>query len=479
MATLRLVPVSGGNTIEIVKDQTVLGREPSVDVVVSDGSVSRRHARVEQRGGLYFIVDQGSANGTFVNSERVAERELKDGQTLRLGAVDFKVELEDDLAATIAMPSEAARPAPPAPAPVAPPAPVAAPAPAARPPAPAPIAAPPAPPAPAPPPPAPAPAPPPRVAAPAPPPARPSAPPAPTGARVHTSPSAAPVPSMGAGTPPPAKKGKGPVFWGFMGCCGCLLLAGLVAGGFFGYVFVATQGPVTAVQEMLKELKAGQGSAAYARLSSSHQARLSEGGFAALVAAHPGLSDNKDASFSSRSITNGRAVLKDVVLTSNSGTTEQATFELVEEGGAWKVDVLTLGAGGETPTSDTPSGASGLQVTIADVTKSREGDVIKVVIDVDAGGYKVRARGDGKFDLDIKEGIETRGPDGQRIDGLSNDEIEHRQDTTDADPPSPQRFSTTLTVDPKNPAGEYKVRCTIHDLIGGETQVQYATFSLP
>ncbi len=471
MATLRLVPVSGGNAIEIVKDPTMLGREPSVDVLVSDGSVSRRHARIEQRGGVYFVVDQGSANGTFVNTERIAERELKDGQTLRIGAVDFKVELEDDLAATIAMPSEAARPTAATAPSLQPAPPVAAPPPAPRPAPPPPVAAPP----PAPP---PAPAPAPRAA----PPARPSAPPPPPGgARVSAAPAAAPVGSMGTGAPPPAKKGKGPVFWGFVGCCGCLLLAGLVAGGFFGYLFVATQGPVTAVQEMLKELKAGQSDAAYARLSSGYQARLDPSDFTALVAAHPGLNDNKDASFSSRSITNGRAVLKDVVLTSNAGTTEQASFELIEEGGAWKIDALTLGAGSDTPVTGgggQPSG--GLQVTVADVTKTRDGDAIKVVIDVTASGYKVRPREGGGFDVDLKEAIVTSGPDGKRIDTLSNDEIEHREATTnESDPPPTQSFSTTLTVDPSNTPGLYTVKCTIHDLIGGDSQTQVANFSLP
>lgn len=475
MATLRLVPVSGGNAIEITKDTTVLGREPSVDVVVSDGSVSRRHARIELRNGAPFVVDQGSANGTFVDSARVAEQELKDGQTLRLGAVDFKVEFEEDLAATIAMPSEAVRP--PAPPPAAPPAPAAPPPapPVAAPPPPPPVAAPPPPPAPAPPPP--------RAAAPPPPPpSRPAAPP--PAARVSPAgpASGSPVPQMGAGAPPPAKKGKGPVFWGFMGCCGCLLLAGLVAGGFFGFVFVATQAPVTAVQEMLKELKAGQTEAAYQRLSTAYRARLDAGDFARVVAAHPGLHANKDASFSSRKIENGRAILKDVVLTPESGESETASFELIEEGGAWKIDAMSFGVGGDPGTSSGGDAGSpgALQVTIADVTKTRESDSYKVVIDVTVSGYTVRPRDGGDFEMDLQEDVETLGPDGQRIDGLSKDEIERRQSaTSESSPPPSQTFSTTLTVDPNNSPGLYTVRCTVIDHIGGGRQTQVANFSLP
>jgi hypothetical protein len=286
---------------------------------------------------------------------------------------------------------------------------------------------------------------------------------------------------MGGGAPLPAKKGKGPVFWGLVGCCGCLLLAGLVAGGFFGYVFVATQAPVTAVKEMLAELKAGQTEAAYQRLSESYRARLDASDFARLVAAHPGLSNNKDASFSDRSIKNGRAVLKDVVLTPESGDTETVTFELIEEGGGWKLDAMSLGAGGDVPVPEADAGSAGdLQVTIADVTKTRESDTYKVVIVVSASGYKVRARPDGQYDLDLKEAVETRGPDGVRIDSLSSDEIEHRQDTTrESSPPPTQTFSTTLTVDPNNAPGLYTVRCTVSDVIGGTQQTQVANFTLP
>ncbi|HSD66749.1 MAG TPA: FHA domain-containing protein, partial [Vicinamibacteria bacterium] len=81
MASLRLVPVSGP-AIDVVKDQSMVGRDPSCEIVVTDGSVSRRHARLEKRGGAWWIVDQGSANGTYVNSLKVAEQALKHNQEL-------------------------------------------------------------------------------------------------------------------------------------------------------------------------------------------------------------------------------------------------------------------------------------------------------------------------------------------------------------------------------------------------------------
>ena len=44
--------------------------------------VSRAHARIERRGGSYFVLDLGSTNRTKVNGEPVIERELRDGDQL-------------------------------------------------------------------------------------------------------------------------------------------------------------------------------------------------------------------------------------------------------------------------------------------------------------------------------------------------------------------------------------------------------------
>jgi hypothetical protein len=59
--------------------------------------------------------------------------------------------------------------------------------------------------------------------------------------------------------------------------------------------------------------------------------------FAAFVASHPGLMDNRDSTFASRNVKNDVATLENGILISSSGVTEIATFELVKEGGAWKI----------------------------------------------------------------------------------------------------------------------------------------------
>src|SRR5688500_9637488 len=99
MVVLRLVPPSGP-PIEIDQDAALVGRDPGSAIVVSDGSVSRKHARLERRGSQWFVVDQGSANGTFLDGQRIAEGRLLEGQELRFGAVSHRVESvgEDDSA---------------------------------------------------------------------------------------------------------------------------------------------------------------------------------------------------------------------------------------------------------------------------------------------------------------------------------------------------------------------------------------------
>jgi pSer/pThr/pTyr-binding forkhead associated (FHA) protein len=110
MATLRLVPLApaSGLPVEVKGDMALVGREPGCDVLVSDGSVSRKHARLEKRGSGWTVVDQGSANGTFLDSQRVAEAAIKSGQEIRFGAIAFRVEFESDedlIATMMATPS--------------------------------------------------------------------------------------------------------------------------------------------------------------------------------------------------------------------------------------------------------------------------------------------------------------------------------------------------------------------------------------
>ena len=93
-ARLKLVPDSAEATTEIVPgDQPVIiGRDPLSGVVLSEPSVSRRHAQLLQRDDALVLEDLGSAVGTYVNDERVTARILSDGDRVRFGRqVQFEV----------------------------------------------------------------------------------------------------------------------------------------------------------------------------------------------------------------------------------------------------------------------------------------------------------------------------------------------------------------------------------------------------
>lgn len=64
---------------------TRLGRHPDSDVMLDDITVSRRHADIVRVAHEYHVRDAGSLNGTYVNSERVDEAVLRQGDEVQIG----------------------------------------------------------------------------------------------------------------------------------------------------------------------------------------------------------------------------------------------------------------------------------------------------------------------------------------------------------------------------------------------------------
>jgi hypothetical protein len=67
--------------------QTVLGRSRSCDIVLTDDSVSRRHAVLLRQGNRVVVADLGSSNGTYLNGRWVVRAEVLPGDILQLGEV--------------------------------------------------------------------------------------------------------------------------------------------------------------------------------------------------------------------------------------------------------------------------------------------------------------------------------------------------------------------------------------------------------
>jgi len=66
-----------------------VGRAKRADFVVDAALVSRLHCRLAAGAGEIEAVDLESTNGTYVNGERVARAMLKEGDKLRVGAVEL------------------------------------------------------------------------------------------------------------------------------------------------------------------------------------------------------------------------------------------------------------------------------------------------------------------------------------------------------------------------------------------------------
>jgi hypothetical protein len=67
------------------KDTSTLGRHRNNDIVISDPKVSSFHARVDRGAEGFVLVDLKSRNGSFVNSKRVENQLLVNGDEIRVG----------------------------------------------------------------------------------------------------------------------------------------------------------------------------------------------------------------------------------------------------------------------------------------------------------------------------------------------------------------------------------------------------------
>lgn len=75
---------------------TTLGRSEGCDIVIDNPIVSRLHAQIEQQHDRYVLADAGSANGTFLNGERLEQgRQLSTNDAIWLGSSEVALSFSD------------------------------------------------------------------------------------------------------------------------------------------------------------------------------------------------------------------------------------------------------------------------------------------------------------------------------------------------------------------------------------------------
>ncbi len=77
-----------GQQFQINRDNLIIGRQEG-DVIIKDDTISRRHAEIIKNNGKYFIRDNNSTNGTYINNNRVNQSPLSNGDIIRLGNIQM------------------------------------------------------------------------------------------------------------------------------------------------------------------------------------------------------------------------------------------------------------------------------------------------------------------------------------------------------------------------------------------------------
>src|SRR5215510_4610492 len=97
--TIRLKGISGEVKGKTWESSNVLraGRLGTLEIVLDDSSVSRRHAEVRQAETGWWVRDLESTNGTYVNGVRLGpgERQLHPRDIVQFGKVAMMVELPE------------------------------------------------------------------------------------------------------------------------------------------------------------------------------------------------------------------------------------------------------------------------------------------------------------------------------------------------------------------------------------------------
>lgn len=89
-----LVPLGGGDSIPLLKQQMLVGRRESCDIILRFANVSAHHCTLSIENGYLYVRDMQSRNGIKVNDVRVTERRLAPGDVLSIAKHRYRVDYD-------------------------------------------------------------------------------------------------------------------------------------------------------------------------------------------------------------------------------------------------------------------------------------------------------------------------------------------------------------------------------------------------
>jgi pSer/pThr/pTyr-binding forkhead associated (FHA) protein len=91
------------------KDQIIIGRAKENDIVIDNIAVSRKHAQITLKEGMYYIRDLNSSNGTFLNGAQIDASDHALSEGAMIGIAKFEIQVKG-LSKSAPAPPKAATP---------------------------------------------------------------------------------------------------------------------------------------------------------------------------------------------------------------------------------------------------------------------------------------------------------------------------------------------------------------------------------
>ncbi len=86
-----LVNKKTGEKIPLLKNELIIGRVDDCDIIINEPTISKQHSKILIQNNIVIIKDLNSTNGTFVNGERIIEKQLRNNDIIRFDVFEFQI----------------------------------------------------------------------------------------------------------------------------------------------------------------------------------------------------------------------------------------------------------------------------------------------------------------------------------------------------------------------------------------------------